>query len=96
MIIPFLLFALLLALLLGALYHFIRDGGLWHLLVYLLASTAGFAVGHLVGLWRGWVLFPFGPYNLGVEGLGALVFLVAADVFLHWEPRKPSDDENAV
>jgi hypothetical protein len=93
MTIPSLLFALLLALLLGALYHFIRDGGLWHLFVYLLASVLGFAAGHLVGLWRGWVLFEFGPFNLGMEALGSLVFLLLADWLLHLPPRAPEDND---
>lgn len=96
MTIPSLLFALLLALLLGALYHFIRDGGPWHLFVYLIASVLGFAAGHMIGLWRGWELFKFGPLNLGLEVIGGLVVLVAADILLHLEPRKPSDEENAV
>ena len=90
------LFALLLALLLGALYHFIRDGGLWHLFVYLVASVLGFAVGHLIGLWRSWVLFEFGPFNLGLEVIGSLIVLVLADWLLHLPPRAPSDGENAV
>ena len=96
MTIPALLLAFLLALLLGALYHFVRDGGPWHLFVYLFASVLGFAAGHLIGLWREWELFKFGPLNLGMEFTGGLVLLVVADVLLHLEPRKPSDEKNAV
>ena len=95
MTIPSLLFTLLLALLLGALYHFIRDGGPWHLFVYLLASVLGFAVGYLIGLWRHLVWFAFGPLNLGMEVLGGLAFLVLADWLLHLPPRS-TDGENAV
>ncbi len=95
MTIPSLLFALLLALLLGALYHFIRDGGLWHLVVYLFASVLGFVVGHLIGLWRGWVFFEFGALNLGMEIAGGLACLLLADYLLHLPPRS-TDDENAV
>jgi hypothetical protein len=52
---PTLLFALLLALLLGALYHLLRGGGAGHLLAYLFMSVLGFVVGHLIGIWREWV-----------------------------------------
>ena len=85
--IPFLLFALLLALLLGAFYHFIRDGGPGHLLAYLLASVVGFAAGHFIGVWRGWAFFIWGPYNFGMEAAGALIFLVITDWLLHLPPR---------
>jgi len=93
MTIPSLLFALLLALLLGALYHLIRGGGGWHLLVYLLVSPLGFVAGHFVGLWRKWTLFPFGPLDLGMEVIGGIVFLVIADYLLHLKPREDEGDE---
>ena len=96
MTIPSILFALLIALLLGAFYHFVRDGGPWHLISYLMASMLGFAAGHLVGLWRGWVFFQFGPYNLGLELLGSIVFLALTDWLLHLEPRGPAEGENGV
>lgn len=87
MTIPSLLFALLIALLLGALYHFIRNGGAGHLAIYLIMSLLGYAVGHLVGSWQGWVLFPVGLLNLGMEIAGALVFLALADWLIHLPPR---------
>ena len=87
MTIPSLLFALLIALLLGALYHFIRNGGASHVAIYLSMSLLGYTVGHLVGSWRSWVLFPVGPLNLGMEIAGALVFLALADWLIHLPPR---------
>lgn len=87
MTIPSLLFALLIALGLGALYHFVRGGGAAHLLAYLLMSVLGFAAGHFVALWRGWALFQFGPLNLGPEVVGALLFLALADWLIHLPPR---------
>ncbi len=69
------LFGLLIALLLGALFHLWRDGGFLRLMLYLLLSLLGFAAGHLLGSWRGWILFPVGPLNLGMAILGSLVFL---------------------
>lgn len=87
MTIPFLLFALLLALAIGALYHLIRDGGPGHLLAYLLASVVGYAAGHFIGAWREWFFFVWGPYNLGVEGASAIVFLIVTDWLLHLPSR---------
>jgi hypothetical protein len=87
MTIPSLLFAFLIALILGALYHLIRNGGTSHLIIYLIMSILGFIVGHLVGSWRGWVLFPVGPLNLGMEIIGALAFLAVADWLIHLPPR---------
>ena len=89
MTLPSLLFALLIALVLGAFYHFIRGGDATHLLTYLLMSVLGFTVGHLVGLWRGWVFFPLGPLNLWMEIAGALIFLVLGDWLVHLPPRTP-------
>lgn len=79
MTIPTLLFALLVALLFGALYHLLRGGGFWRLLLYLGLSTLGFALGHLVGLWREWVFMQMGPLNLGMSSIGSLVVLVLGD-----------------
>ncbi|RJP49106.1 MAG: hypothetical protein C4583_13270 [Anaerolineaceae bacterium] len=87
MTIPSLLFALLIALGLGALYHFIRGGEALHLVAYLLMSVLGFAAGHFIGWWRGWTLFQFGPLNLGPEIVGALVFLALSDWLIHLPPR---------
>jgi hypothetical protein len=91
MTIPSLLFALLIALLLGALYHLIRNGGVSHLFVYLMVSILGFVIGHLVGSWRDWVIFPVGPLNLGMEIAGAIFFLVLTGWIIHLPPRSPED-----
>jgi hypothetical protein len=85
--IPSILFALLIALALGALYHFVRGGGPGHLLAYLVASVLGFAAGNLVGIWRGWMLFKFGPIDFGLGMVGALACLVLADYLLHLPPK---------
>lgn len=85
--IPSLLFALLIALGLGALYHLIRGGDWSRLLAYLFMSALGFAAGHLFGLWRGWEFFVVGPFNLGMELVGALAFLALTGWLLHLPPR---------
>lgn len=99
MTIPSLIFAFLIASLYGALYHLIRGGGLGRLLLFLIFGWAGFAGGHLLGIWQGWVLMPVGELNLGMSTFGSLIFLVGGD----WVSRIHisgshafSDDENGV
>jgi len=79
MTLPSLLFALLIALLYGALYHLLRDGGFWRLIFYLGLSVLGFAVGYLVGYWSGWLIIPLGSMDLGSASIGSLIFLVGGD-----------------
>jgi len=76
---PTILFALIIALLYGALYHLLRGGGFWRLVLYLGLSVVGFAIGHLIGLWRGWAFAPLGSLNLGVSSIGSFVILVFGD-----------------
>ena len=85
MTLPLLLFALLIALFYGALYHLIRNGGFWRLLLYFSLSISGFVLGHLLGLWREWVFIPLGPLNLGVSSLGSVVLLVVGDWLSRFE-----------
>jgi hypothetical protein len=80
MTIPSLLFALLIASLFGVLYHLVRGGGFGRLLLFLILSWAGFALGHLLGAWLGLVLIPLGELNLGFSTLGSLVLLVFGDL----------------
>jgi len=79
MTLPSLLFALLVALFYGALYHLIRDGGFWRLFLYFGLSTLGFAIGHFVGIWRGWTFLPLGALNLGLSTLGSVMLLLFGD-----------------
>jgi len=83
MTIPSFVFALMIASLYGALYHLIRGGGLGRLLLFLIFGWVGFAVGHLVGIWQGWVLIPVGELNWGLSTLGSLIFLVGGDWISH-------------
>jgi hypothetical protein len=79
MTLPTLLFALLAALLYGAVYHLIRDGGFWQLILYLCLSVAGFAAGYHFGIWRGWVFLPLGSLDLGTSSIGSLLLLLVGD-----------------
>lgn len=79
MTIPSIIFAFLIASLYGALYHLIRGGGLGRLLLFMIFGWAGFAGGHLLGIWQGWRLIPLGELDLGISTLGSLIFLVGGD-----------------
>jgi len=92
MTLPIFLFALLIALFYGAAYHLVRGGGFWRLLLYLGLSALGFAAGHFVGLWRGWVFVPLGSLNLGVSSVGSIIILVIGD----WLSRIETKNESKV
>ena len=90
MTLPTLLFALLIALLYGGLYHLIRGGGFWRLLFDLGLSLIGFVIGHLIGVWRGWVFIPLGSLNLGMSSVGSIIILVLGDWLSRIEVRRES------
>jgi hypothetical protein len=90
MILPTLFFALMTALFYGAIYHLIRGGSFWRLLLYLFLSVFGFAMGHLLGVWRGWVLFPIGTLNLGLSSIGSLLVLILGDWLTRFETNQES------
>jgi hypothetical protein len=79
MTLPAALLGLLISSVLGVLYHLVRGDRLARLLLYLGLAWFGFALGHLIGFWRGWMLFPLGPLNLGAGSLGSLVLMGAGD-----------------
>jgi hypothetical protein len=85
MTLPTLLFAFLVALFYGAFYHLIRDGGFWRLIFYFGLSILGFAMGHLIGLWRGWTFIPLGSLNFGLSSIGSVIALVFGDWLSHVE-----------
>jgi hypothetical protein len=87
MTVPTLLFALLIALLYGALYHLIRDGGFWRLLLYFSLSIFGFVIGHWIGVWREWTFLPMGALNLGLSSLGSITLLILGDWLSRVEAR---------
>lgn len=80
---PSLIFGLIAALLIGALFHLWQGGGGGRLLLYLALSVVGFGAGHFVGVWREWVLFPVGPLDLGAGVIGSWLMLGLG----HWLAR---------
>ena len=87
MTLPTLLFAVIIALFYGALYHLIRGGSFWRLLLYFSLSVIGFAAGHLLGLWRGWTFIPVGSLNFGLSSLGSIIVLMFGDWLSRVEAR---------
>jgi hypothetical protein len=87
MTLPTFLFALLVALFYGAVYHLIRDGGFWRLILYFGLSIFGFVVGHLIGLWRSWTFIPLGSLNFGLSSLGSVMVLIVGDWLSRMEAR---------
>ena len=96
MTLPTVLFAFLIALFYGALYHLIRSGGFWRLVLYFTLSTIGFAIGHLVGMWRGWSFLPLGTLNLGLSSLGSFVILILGDWLSRIEAKGGSKVSSAL
>lgn len=92
MTLPLLLLALLVALIVGALFHILRGGSGWRLLLYLGLSTLGFALGQGLSMWRSWHLLTFGALDVGVGMIGSLVVLILGD----WLSRIETNNENSV
>jgi hypothetical protein len=90
MTIPVLLFALLISMLCGTLFHILRGGGGWRLLLYFGLSATGFAVGQWISTTRVWHLLMFGALDIGMGLIGSVVFLVAGDWLSRIETKKES------
>jgi hypothetical protein len=92
MTLPTLLLALLISSLYGALYHLLRNGGVWRLLYFLVLSAMGFALGQLIGVWSSLDFLKLGSLYLGLASIGSIVFLVLGD----WLSRIESNRESKV
>jgi hypothetical protein len=80
MVLSVILYGFLFATLMGALFHLWRDGGPGKLVLYLLASWAGFWLGHWAAKELDLHVLDIGELRLGPALLGSLVFLFLA----HW------------
>jgi hypothetical protein len=87
---PNIIFALILALLYGALYHVLRGGNGLRLLYDFGLSILGFTLGHFFGVWRGWDFFMMGALNLGVGSIGSVVFLILGEWLARVDVNKKS------
>jgi uncharacterized membrane protein YeaQ/YmgE (transglycosylase-associated protein family) len=75
-----LLLGLIIAILLGALFHLWRGGKAGRLLFYLIVSIIGFWIGQLAANLLNWNFDKLGPLHLGFSILGSLISLF----FGHW------------
>jgi uncharacterized membrane protein YeaQ/YmgE (transglycosylase-associated protein family) len=73
--IPSATFSLLLAVLYGALAHLITGGPGRQLVVYIIASCVGFAIGQGVGVVMNIKILAIGPANLLPATLGSIIAL---------------------
>ena len=85
---PTIIFGLVAALLLGALYHAIRGGSGWRLVFYFSLSILGFALGHFLAAWQNWTLFLIGSLDLGMGALGSILFLIGGEWLSRIEVEK--------
>ena len=76
MTLPTIIFGLVVAMLYGALYHFIRGGGGWRLLLFFGLSILGFLM--------------LGSLNLGMGSVGSLLVLVAGEWLSRIDVKKES------
>ncbi len=77
--IPTLMLGFIIASLYGALYHLVRGGGFWRMMLYLLLSWIGFTAGHFMGEWLNWIFLPVGLLDLGPATIGSLIMLGVGD-----------------
>lgn len=86
MTLPAILFGLVVAFLAGALFHALRGGSGWRLLLNLGLSVLGFTLGHAAGMWFGITLFRFGVLDIGLGVIGSLLLLGTGDWLSRTKP----------
>jgi hypothetical protein len=72
------LLGLLIASILGLLFHLIRGGGFGRLALYVATAWVSFFTGHVVGNWLDWRALRVGPLNLLPALLATVLGLIAA------------------
>ena len=77
---PSVLFGIVLAILFGAVFHFMRGGSTQRMIMYLLLAQVGFWGGHFLGAYMGMTFAPIGPLNFGMAAIGSLIILVVGDL----------------
>ncbi len=86
---PNFVFGMVIATLLGVLFHLWRGGSLGRLLFYILASWFGFWVGQAIGGWTGIRFLSIGALRLATAVPVAIVALLIG----HWLVQIDTDSE---
>jgi hypothetical protein len=84
---PVVLLGLVIALLIGFLFHILRDGNGLRLLMYLGLSILGFALGQWVSMAGGWKLYMLGALDIGMGIIGSILVLAGGD----WLGRRQAE-----
>lgn len=84
MTIPNLLITLLISMLIGFIFHVIRGGNGWRMLIYIMLSVAGFLFAQWLGTLTAWALWKFGGLDIGLGVVGSVLFLLLGE----WLIRK--------
>ncbi len=90
MTLPVILLGLVIALLIGFIFHILRDGNGLRLLLYLALSVLGFVLGQWLRVWLGWKLYSLGALDIGLGVIGSILVLVAGDWLSRVEPKNES------
>ncbi|MBV6392424.1 MAG: hypothetical protein KPEEDBHJ_01646 [Anaerolineales bacterium] len=90
MTLPGILLGLVIAFLLGSLFHTWRGGGGWRLGLNLLLSALGFALGQAAGWQFGFVLYAVGDLDVATGALGGVLVLFLGDWLSRIKPRDES------
>lgn len=75
MTLPAIILGIVVASLVGSIFHLWRGGGLGRLITYLGLSQLGFWLGHWAATRLGWEFWSVGPLRLGTAILGCLIVL---------------------
>ncbi|MBI5825384.1 MAG: hypothetical protein HZB18_15255 [Chloroflexi bacterium] len=90
MTLPVVLLGLVIALLVGFLFHTLRGGSGLRLLLYLALSVLGFALGQWVSMAGGWKLYLLGALDVGLGVIGSILLLAAGDWLSRIETKNKS------
>lgn len=88
MTLPAILLGFVIAVLTAALYHTVRGGEGWRLLLYIFLSIAGFALGQWISMAYGWEVYPFGTLDIGMGAIGGAVIIILGDWLSRVEAKK--------
>ncbi len=85
---PIVLLGLVIALLIGFIFHILRDGNALRLLLYLGLSILGFALAQWVSIAGGWRLFMLGALDVGMGFVGSALILMGGDWLSRQQAKK--------